>query len=345
MRKDASFSDLQMISRSPSGKGAGVGWFGEKEISQCLVFWTRLGWIVPLAVTLAREAPAAPSQPPQKSAPQSISAELKADRVIVRIEGTLFTEYLFTAENKYPYFFPVNGPRTGRSVTVRNTEPYPHHSSLFFGCDRVNGGNYWQEGLERGRIVAKEIKLTRDAGSTITFQQDCRWERPGADAPFDDHREISISAPSPDLRYIDFAITLKARTKVRIEKNNHSLFSARVAPEISVKEGGSLANARGDLNEHGTFGKASPWADYRGRREGEIEGLAIFCHPENRWFPPPWFTRDYGFMSPTPMFWLENGVLEFEPGESLHLRYRVIVHAGSPALAAIDEQFRAWSKK
>ncbi|MBI2949371.1 MAG: PmoA family protein [Verrucomicrobia bacterium] len=276
---------------------------------------------------------------------QTLRAELKQDRVGVSVEGKLFTEYLFAGESKYPYFFPVNGPRTGRSITARNIEPYPHHSSLFFGCDKVSGGNYWQEGLERGRIVSKQVRLTRASGVEIAFEQDCRWERPGAEAPFDDHRKVSISAPSPDLRYIDVAITLVARTNVRIEKSNHSLFAARVAPEISVTGGGCLVNANGDRGERGTFGRPSPWSDYRGTRDGVSEGLAILAHAQDRWFPPRWFTRDYGFMSPTPMFWLEGDALTLRDGERLEFRYRVIIHAGDLGVPDLEKAFRLWSEK
>lgn len=264
--------------------------------------------------------------------------------MVVSVAGKLFTEYLWLANEKYPYFFPVNGPRTGRSVTTRREPQYPHHSSLFFGCDRVNGGNYWQEGLERGRIVSQQVRLVRAAGPQVVFEQDCRWERPGAEAPFDDHRVIAISAPSADVRWIDFDIMLTARATVRIEKTNHSLFSARMAPDLSVKGGGILVNAQGDQGEKGTFGKPSAWADYRGTRDGETEGLAILCHPANPGFPPPWFTRDYGFFSPTPFFWPANGATDLARGEKLRLRFRVVIHAGAPTVAELEAGFQKWTK-
>ena len=40
---------------------------------------------------------------------------------------------------------------------------YPHHTSLLFGCDLVNGGNYWQEGLERGRMISVNAVLKNRA--------------------------------------------------------------------------------------------------------------------------------------------------------------------------------------
>lgn len=291
-------------------------------------------------------APGSVSAPASPAAPaQQLRAEAKSDRVSVYVGDQLFTEYLSLPDAKYPYFYPVNGPRTGRSVTVRKTEPYPHHSSLFFGCDRVNGGDYWQEGLDRGRIVSKEVRLVRAAGNQVVLEQDCEWERPGAESPFTDHRRITMSAPSPDRRHIDFDITLTARTDVRIEKNNHSLFSARVAPELSVTGGGSLVNSQGQKGEKETFGQPAPWADYRGPRGNEVEGLAILFHPTNRWFPPKWFTRDYGFFSPTPMFWLDGDLLQIPKGETIHLRYRVIVHADAPEPAVLERLFTEWSRE
>lgn len=283
------------------------------------------------------------ARPANPSPPPPLRAEAKPDRVVVHVGDRLFTEYLFTDDAKFPYFYPVTGPRTGRSVTTCRSDPYPHHNSLFFGCDRVNGGNYWQEELSRGRIVSRQVRLVKATGDAVEIEQECAWERPNAESPFADHRRIIITAPTSDRRLIDYDITLRARTKVRIEKTNHSLFSARMAPELAVTGGGTLVNAHGDQGEKGTFGKPAPWADYRGQWGGETEGVTILSHPANRWSPPPWFTRDYGFFSPTPMFWPEAGFMELQPGESVRLRYRVIVHGDAPTSEEIGALYRAWS--
>jgi len=276
--------------------------------------------------------------------PLELRAEQQTDRIVIYVGKDIFTEYRFLDTEKYPYFFPVNGPRTGQSVTTMRETNYPHHSSLFFGCDRVNGGNYWQEGLERGRIVSKVVQVPVGQGPEVVINQHCSWERPGAESPFDDQRQIRISAPGPDLRCIDFEVTLTAKQKVKIEKNNHSLFSARMKPALSVLGGGALVNAQGDINEKGTFGKTSPWMDASGTHAGQVEGLAIFNHPENRWSPPPWFTRDYGFFSPTPMNWLDENGFVLAPGDKLSLRYRVLVHGGPLNHDALDALYFQWIK-
>ena len=90
---------------------------------------------------------------PALAAPQQLQAKIETDKIVVTIQDQLFTCYKFADSQKYPYFWPVNGPASGQSITTETSEPYPHHHSLFFGCDRVNGGNYWQESNARGQIV------------------------------------------------------------------------------------------------------------------------------------------------------------------------------------------------
>lgn len=83
-------------------------------------------------------------------------------KINVTIDGKYFTSYIFSDDEKYPFFYPVNGPLSGGSVTSMRNGEYPHHSSLFFGCDLVNGGNYWQEGLERGRIISVNPEILKE---------------------------------------------------------------------------------------------------------------------------------------------------------------------------------------
>lgn len=81
----------------------------------------------------------------------------------------------------------------------------------------------------------------------------------------------------------------------------------------------------------------------RGTRDGGLtEGLAIFSHPSNRWSPPTWFTRDYGFFSPTPMYWLPGDELRLASGEKIALRYRVVVHADAPKPEALEAAYQEW---
>ena len=273
-------------------------------------------------------------------AQSEITAIKTGSKIDVFINNRLFTSYIFSQEEKYPYFFPVNGP-SNASVTSKRNANFPHHSSLFFGCDHVNGGNYWQEGLERGQILSLREDIVETGGDRVVIENECVWTRPGANSPIKDLRRITISAPSDGMYQIDFDIELVMLEDVTIARTNHSLFSGRMDPDLAVINGGIMINAEGDTGENGTFGKPSPWIDYYGKRMGKYEGMAIMQHPSNRWYPAPWFTRDYGFFSPTPMYWPEdhNKGTVLNKGEKVNLRYRVLVHSGDHKEAGIADRF------
>jgi hypothetical protein len=269
-----------------------------------------------------------------------ITAVKTGSKINVTIGNKYFTSYIFSEDEKYPFFYPVNGPISGGSVTSMRNGEYPHHSSLFFGCDLVNGGNYWQEGLERGRIISVNAQILKQGGDTVIITDECIWSRPGAISPVKDTRTITITSPSAIMSQIDVEISMEMLIDVTIKKTNHSLFSVRMAADLSVKNGGTMVNAEGIKSEKETFGKNSPWMDFYGKRGDAIEGIAILQHPSNPWYPSPWFTRDYGFMSPTPMYWPANDTDTFmKKGTVLNLRYRVLVHAGDQNEAKIAEAF------
>jgi hypothetical protein len=279
------------------------------------------------------------------TAQPKVTAEQVGDKIEFRVNGNLFTSYILSEFEKYPFFFPVNGPSNATVTSMRNAN-YPHHSSLFFGCDKVNGGNYWQEGIERGQIVSLRADILETGGEKAVIENECIWKRPGADAPVKDKRKITVSVPSPGKFQIDFDIVMEMLMDVTIDKTNHSLFSGRMDPDLAVINGATMINAEGETGEKNTFGKRSAWMDYYGERMGKTEGMAILQHPSNEWFPAPWFTRDYGFFSPTPMYWPENEKnIVLKKGEQIKLRYRVLVHSGDHEEAKIAEEFEKYKSE
>ncbi len=276
-----------------------------------------------------------------------VNAERIGNRIDVTIGDNFFTSYRFSDDEKYPFFFPVNGPVSGGTVTSMRNGVYPHHSSLFFGCDRVNGGNYWQEGLDRGRIVSiLGARVVETGGDKAVIEDECIWKRPDAESPIKDKRRITISAPDKDYYQLDFEVEMTMLMDVEILKTNHSLFSARIATDLTVSQGGVMVNSLGDKGEKETFGKPAPWLDFYGERKSGVEGICIMQHPSSKWFPSKWFTRDYGFMSPTPMFWPEDdNSICLSKGETVTLKYRIIVHKGTVKEAGIAGLYEKYARE
>lgn len=277
---------------------------------------------------------------------QNVSATKIGNRIDVVVGNQFFTSYHFNPDEKYPFFFPVNGPVSGASVTSMRNGEYPHHSSLFFGCDKVNGGNYWQEGLDRGQIISIGARIVEEKGERVVIEDECVWKRPDAQAPITDRRKITISSPSKGLYQLDFDVEMEMLMDVTILKTNHSLFSARIDPDLSVKQGGMMINSEGASGEKATFGVGSPWIDCYGTRKTGVEGIVLMQHPSNKWYPSPWFTRDYGFISPTPMYWpADDKATSLKKGETIKLRYRVLVHAGDTREAGISALFEQYKEE
>ncbi|MFN8348923.1 MAG: PmoA family protein [Spirosomataceae bacterium] len=274
-----------------------------------------------------------------------VTAVKYPSKIDININNNLFTSYIFSEDEKYPFFFPVNGPSNASVTSMRNGN-YPHHSSLFFGCDKVNGGNYWQEGIDKGQIISLRADILESGGDKVVIENECIWRRPQAEAPVKDLRRITITAPSKELYQIDFEVTMEMLLDVTILKTNHSLFSGRMDPDLAVINGGTMINAEGNQAEKGTFGVKSPWIDCSGKRGEKTEGMAIMQHPSNPWYPSPWFTRDYGFFSPTPMYWPQDDkATTMKKGEKLTLRYRVLVHTGNHQTANVAQLFEKYKKE
>lgn len=283
--------------------------------------------------------------------PDGLTTYQLGPQIWIRYDNQPLTCYRAHPTQKYPYLYPLSGPVSGLSLTSETALPYPHHRSLFFGCDQVNGGNYWQEGFEQGQVISSGPTV---GGSTTPHTAEikdaCSWHKPSAQPVMSDTRTILVSVPSPRLRFIDFDITWTAVEDIAIKKTNHSLFSLRAAVDIVPKSGGTLINALGDRDEKGTYGKKAAWCAFYGKRAGAgmsvseqpVEGIAILDHPKNPWSPCAWFTRDYGFMSPTPFQFIEEP-WKLKSGDSVRLRYRVVLFAGDTREANLDGIYKDWA--
>jgi hypothetical protein len=263
----------------------------------------------------------------------------------VRWDNRVLLAYRAHRSQKYPYVFPLAGPLTGLSLTAETALPWPHHRSLFFGCDRVNGGNYWQEDFHAGQVLSSGPSLGRVTADSAEIRDACDWQKPGAPPVMRDERCIRVTVASDRAYYVDWELRWTASADVSVPKTNHSLFALRAAGELTPWGGGTLTNAEGLTGEAATYGKASAWCDFHGRRSAwpssPTEGIAILDHPRNPWAPCPWFTRDYGFISPTPLYFRDQA-WTLAAGKSVVLRYRVVCHVGNAVEAGLAQIHRDW---
>lgn len=286
-----------------------------------------------------------------------IELEQKEDRVTVKIDGSIFTEYIFKGYEK-PILYPVIGPHGIRMTrdypmvlgTPNEAEDHPHHKSIWFGHMKVNDESFWHSGDTAGTTVQEELKLE---GSTIKTTN--RLISRDGKLIATDAREISFSADEHG-RYIDYTVTYHAtESDILFGDNKDGQMGIRMHPVLRTKgpvAAGQAINSEG-IREDNIWGKRAKWIDYWADIDGHTVGIAMFDHPSNLRFPTWWHARDYGLLSANPF-----GIHHFEEkedpklgdytlpkGESLTFKHRFVFHSGDAKSADIEAIYTKWLEK
>jgi hypothetical protein len=265
-------------------------------------------------------------------------------QVFVRWNNSVIISYRAPTSAKFPYFGPLIGPASGISLTTESSLPYPHQRGVWLGCEPLIGGDYWSDNaLDEGQILSSGPTLGTVGNSFATFTDNCEWVRRGAPSPLADRRKIIVRIPSKRMYAVDIDIDLTAREDIHIESAKHSFFALRAAADISPIGGGVLMNSKGDVGANATYGRTATWCGYHGARQPSkaVEGIAIFNHPENFGGDCPWFTRNYGHLSPSPFNFLTKP-WSLAKGAHLNLKYCVVLHSGTPQEADLDKVYQEW---
>jgi len=299
-------------------------------------------------------------------------------RVRVEIDGHPYTDFFFYGgEAMKPFLWPLrtaSGTQVTRQFPLESPpgEPHdhPHQRGLWFAHDNVNGIDFWNNETSytspppRGRINVNKIADVKN-GAHGGFTAYLSWVDPLSNRILDETRTFHFAARAK-LRIVDLDITLTAVQKVIFADSKDGSLGIRLAPELqedkhikgSAKEAawtipglpGLIVNAEGLDHEKNVWGKPSNWVDYSGEIAGEKVGIAILDHPSNT-HRARWHVRAYGLFAANPFGFStftnnksDDGSVRLEPGISMHLKYRVIVHEGDVKSAGIAKLWTEFAK-
>ncbi len=281
--------------------------------------------------------------------------------VVVQVGGQPFTRHINNGGPK-PYMYPVIGP-TGVSYTRAypmeqvegEDKDHPHQRSFWFTHGNVNGYDFWaSDPLNRpnpkfGSIQETARKTVVSGAGAGVLRTTNAWLDPSGKILCEDERVFCFTA-TKHARFVDVDVTIKAtHGPVTFGDTKEGMFGLRVASSMDVKRktGGRIVNAEGitDLN---AWGKASPWVDYTGPIAGQTVGVAILNHPESFRYPTTWHVRDYGLFAANPFGYHDfgqktSGEHTIPDGQSIHFRYRVILHEGDTTSADIPTAFKGFA--
>ncbi|WP_152050521.1 DUF6807 domain-containing protein [Tautonia marina] len=298
---------------------------------------------------------------PSTDATEGVSITSEGRDLRVEIDGDLFTIYR-AEDGPKPYFFPVIGP-TGAPMTraypMEDVEgedrDHPHQRSFWFTHGNVDGVDFWaSDPLNRpnpkfGRITESDRLGIIDGPVVGVIETANAWNSPEGQVLCTDHR-VWRTYDLDGVRVIDFDVTISAgKSSVTFEDTKEGTFGLRLASSMNVnkKTGGRIVNAEGIVDTE-AWGKASPWVDYTGPIGNETLGVAILNHPSSFRYPTTWHVRDYGLFAANPFGYkdfnyADSGTHTIAPGESIELRYRVILHEGDTDQAKIAREFEAYA--
>lgn len=281
----------------------------------------------------------------------------------VLIDGELFCEY-HAQSGRQPAIWPIIGP-TGAPMTrsyplgpagEHEKKDHPHHRSLWFSHGIVNGHDFWAaHGAEGGgpqneivhqKFAAAEVREKR---AYLVTHND--WITAEGEKVCSDQRTIWMGTTG-DVRWIDYTIRLIASAgEVVFGDTKEGSFAVRVAGSMKVEaeQGGQIVSSTGRRGLD-AWGQPAEWVDYYGPVEGKTAGIAIFSAPSNYQHPCRWHVRTYGLFAANP-FGMHHfpkgdpvqGAKTIAEGESLTLRYRVVLHAGTTEEAGIDELYQQFA--
>jgi hypothetical protein len=311
-------------------------------------------------------------------ADQTVKFQSHPDSVEVLIGGKPFTTYYFGSSSPKPYLHPLRsaeGTVVTRGFPMRTDIPgespdHPHHRALFFAHGNINNLDFWGEtpptkqdqtaqgvfyptsgDLPLGRTVLRKLEEAKAAGDTGTLRAVFSLVGPDGKAIGSETQEYTFRGDG-STRVIDCAITITADqgTPLKMGDTKEGTFAIRVVKALQ-KPGVKMLNSEGKVGEEAIWGKRADWVDYSGVVAGEDLGIAIFDNPANIKHPTYWHARDYGLFAANPFgehdFYKDpkrDGSVTISQGQSLTLRYRVLIHHGDAAEAHIAEAYHQYAE-
>jgi hypothetical protein len=281
------------------------------------------------------------------------------NRIRVEIDGKPFGDLVYGPDAAKPYFAPLRSA-SGKIVTRQfpmvevpgESRDHKHHRGLWAGYKEVNGYNFWENEFSynnkmAGKIVTRQIEEVKSGEREGTLRAVFQWIAPTGSPLLEEDRTMVFRKTSR-LRMIDVDIVLKAVEAATFGDDKDGTFAVRVADALTERRGGLIVNSAGQRTMKKVWGKPANWVDYSGELEGEKVGIAIFDHPSSFHHPVRWHARDYGLLAANPFgahAYDKNAPVSsvtLKPGETVHLRYLVVVH---PAMdpSAIGRLYDRWS--
>ncbi len=236
-----------------------------------------------------------------------------------------------------PYIHPIR-PQDGLGVlTEMRPEHHPHQTGLYVGFLKVNGRDYFHHGgsdyFQRQRFVPPKAH-----GSTLQWLTQYSLLGADGETAVDETQRWAFT----DLEHysiLDLTWTATAARDITFGQHDYGGLFLRMP--WRAESGGVAVNSEGGANVEAE-GKPARWVVVSMPIEGRADPglIAILDHPEN--FRHPVFWRIDGQLGVGPAV-SRAGPWNLGAGESITLRYRLMIDTGDFDPTAIDDEWERFA--
>ena len=257
-------------------------------------------------------------------------------KVDVKIDGNLFTSYVYDGQTPKPILYPLI-TKSGKIVTrgfpfaprAHERIDHPHHAGYWLNYGDVNGLDFWNNSYaipekdkhKYGTIFHQEILESNDEEGVLTVR--AIWRSPNNVDLLEETTRFTFSEDG-GTRIIDRATTLKALEDVSFTDNKEGMLGIRVAREMELPSDkpAMFTDANGietevkALNNEGVngnyfgsegatgddvWGTRNKWVKLESTIDGEAVSITIVDHEKNVGYPTYWHARGYGLFAANPL--------------------------------------------
>jgi hypothetical protein len=308
-------------------------------------------WLLTLLI-LGVDAPMATAEEAAE-----FQVEERTGSLLVSRQGKPVADYVFHDEAvRKPYFTRLHAP-DGTQVTrshppVKGVDAVDHeflHPGLWMAFGDLSGVDFWRN---KGRIVhSRFLESPVSSKGRLSFAVAEKYlAADGAEVcqGVNQFQFIAGDTVSPRLpgTLLLWSTTLNNANQPLVFGPQHEMgLGLRVATPLVVQGGtGQITGSHGGLNEAGNWGRYGDWWNYGGVVNGRRAGVLLV--PSNSNTRKVWtHARDYGFLAlnptgaPPDQQDVPSIPFTVPAGESLHLRFGVLLHSTTLDSPVVEAQF------
>lgn len=251
------------------------------------------------------------------------------------------------------FIYPLHAPGGG-IVTGIHPEDHYHHLGLWHAWVNTRHGehqpDFWNLKKKTGRVRFAEVTDLRETGFTVRQEQVAYLDGPEEEPAviLEETLAIDVSVSASGANLVDYSLTQRNVTDKAIDFPAYRYGGgiAYRAPHGWDKSNSDYLTSEG-LNRTNSHATRARWVAMSGpaeKSDGENATVAILCHPENHDAPQRIRTWDKGpvFFNYVPV---QESPWKIAAGDSITLRYRLVISEGQPDAGAIEAAWKRYGGK